>query len=106
MLNKKQIRYVVAITSWSLLGFYRGVKDIDYWYRHIERKKNNDKPYLYSKAIINSVSKNLGGGVYGVIIYINPVLFFVTIPKELYRLEVCVRGLEDEKKTDYYNRIF
>ena len=44
-------------------------------------------------------------GVYGLIMYMNPPFFPFTIYKELYRLEVNIRNLEDEKKTEYYHKI-
>jgi len=69
-----------AIACWSGLGFYRGIKHYDYNFEN--SKKSNDNPYLYSMK--------LRDGFLG--------LFFITIPKEIYRLEVNIRKLKDEKK--------
>lgn len=90
MLNKLKISHCILL-SWTTLGFYRGVKDYDY-----EQSKKQKGSYLYSDKI-------LYGGMYGIIIYMNPLLVFITFPKEIYRFEVCVRGLENEKKTERYN---
>ena len=91
-----KIEYSIAITgyaSWCGLGFYRGMKSYKYKLDNNEYKKN--KNYLYSDSIIY--------GFYGVILYMNPPMFPFTIYKELYRLEVNLRNLEDEKKTEYYH---
>ena len=108
MLNKVKIGYTM-ILSWGTLGFYRGVKDYDYYhnYQHKLKESNEQKePYLYSNIIINNADKILCGGIYGLIMYINPVLIFLTLPKEIYRFEVCVRNLENEKKSERYNKLF
>jgi hypothetical protein len=93
-----KIKYSIAITgyaSWCGLGFYRGVKS--YKYKHDNDKYKISQNYLYSDSMIY--------GVYGLIMYMNPPFFPFTIYKELYRLEVNIRNLEDEKKTEYYHKI-
>jgi hypothetical protein len=45
-------------------------------------------------------------GFLGSLLYVNPFTLPWMIPKELYRLEVDLRKLEDEKKTSYYNEIY
>ena len=90
------MKYSIAITgcfSWRGLGFYRGRSQ--YKYRH--DKYNINKNYFYSDAMIY--------GFYGTILYISPPFLPFIIYKELYRLEVNMRNLEDEKKTEYYNNI-
>jgi hypothetical protein len=85
--------------SWVLLGFKRGMDDYD----HDFEKKNSNKSdnekntYMYSYR--------LGNGLYGSFLYINPFLFMMTFSKELYRLEVNLRNIEHEKKSDYYKRL-
>jgi hypothetical protein len=44
-------------------------------------------------------------GFMGTLFYINPFLVPIKLYKELYRLEVNIRGLESEKKSDYYNEL-
>ena len=85
------------------MGFYRGIKHYDYNFE--SRKKPNNNPYLYSRELKHCTMK-LTDGFLGLFFYINPFMCFITIPKEIYRLEVNIRKLEDEKKTDYYNNLF
>ena len=88
-----KIKYSIAIigtTSWSGLGFVRGVN----YYTYFHNKYENKKPYLYSELIKNGLS--------GIFVYINPILLPFTIQKELYRLEIDIRNLKECKDTDYY----
>jgi len=89
----KEILALVTGTSWTLLGFKRGLQSYDYTY-----KSSRKESYLY-------ISKGQQG-LLGMFLYINPLLFPFHMYKELYRLEVNLRGLEEEKKTDYYNQLF
>jgi len=41
----------------------------------------------------------------GVIVYMNPFLGFLALGKELYRLEINIRNLEDSKNNDTYRRL-
>ena len=100
LLNKANVA-LGMIVGWSTLGFYRGVKEYDYFDLMSNRVR---KAYLYSD-ILNNGFKRIGGGLYGVFIYINPFLLCVTIPREIYRLEVNLRGLDFEKETDTYKRM-
>jgi len=93
-----KFKYTMAITGfscWSGLGFYRGINH--YKYKHDNDKYKISKNYLYSDSIIY--------GFYGLIMYINPPLLPFAIYKELYRFEVNMRNLEDEKKTEYFNTV-
>ena len=92
----KDITLLVTGTSWCLLGFNRGLNSYDYNYDKFKSIKKES--YLY-------ISKGQHGFI-GVFIYINPFLLPINIYKEIYRLEVNIRGLEEEKKTDYYNNLF
>ena len=82
----------IFISSWSLLGFNRGMNSYDY-----SHKKDPKKQSLY-------LEKGLWG-LCSSIAYVNPVTFFLVLYKEVYRLEVQLRGLENEKNTDYYNQV-
>ena len=75
---------------WSSLGFNRGMNDYEY-----RIQKQNEKLY----------SMKIWYGVFGVMTYLNPILLIFTIPKEIYRLEVNVRNMDDEKKTNFYNSL-
>ena len=95
-----KIKYSIAITgyaSWCGLGFYRGTKSYKYKHDNDKYKYKINKNYLYSDSMIY--------GFYGVIMYMNPPFLPFTIYKELYRLEVNIRNLEDEKKTEYYHNM-
>jgi hypothetical protein len=76
--------------GWSVLGFNRGINDYEY-----RIQKQNTKLY----------SMKIWYGVFGVITYLNPVLLIFTIPKEIYRIEVNLRNMDDEKKTNFYNSL-
>jgi hypothetical protein len=100
MIIKKYQYYtaIIAYTGWCGLGFIRGTNS----YKYSHSKNSNNKyekkePYLYSDSIIH--------GLFGIIIYGNPALLPFMIHKEIYRLEINVRNLEDEKKNRYYNEI-
>lgn len=82
---------------WCSLGFARGMQEHDYTYAKRNRYTENKGTYLYSSRI--------GNGIVGLFLYAFPILPFIIIPKEIYRLEVVLRGLEEEKKSDYYNRL-
>ena len=47
----------------------------------------------------------MGIGLFGSLLYVNPLLFPLIIKKELYRLEVNIRGLDEEKDKKHYNDI-
>ena len=94
------------IPTWGALGFYRGGKLYNYEYkkqysRYEELKDTKNcsisKPkYFYTGCIASSFI--------GCFLYINPLTVFLIIPKEIYRIEVNIRGLHDEKEKDsYYN---
>ena len=99
MYNKKYIAIAASWTSWSLLGFYRGLNNYDY----TNNEKNNS--IILKKQIPYFYSTKLLYGLGGFCIYINPFLTLITVSKEIYRLEVNIRGMEDEKNTEYYNSI-
>jgi hypothetical protein len=93
-MHKKDLVLFLSGTSWGLLGFKRGLHSYDYKYT----KSIHKEPYLY-------ISKGQQG-FWGLFLYINPLLLPINMYKEMYRFEVNLRGLEEEKKTDYYNTIF
>jgi hypothetical protein len=80
--------------GWSLLGFYRGQNSYNYRY---SKDYYRYESYLYSQRITH--------GFFGMIMYACPFFIFMTISKELFRLEVNIRNLENEKNEDYYNKL-
>jgi hypothetical protein len=95
MNNSKSIK--ISICIWALLGFKRGLNSYDYNYPHNKVKYGKEKQHLY----LNKVIWGLGA----ILAYINPGSLPFMLYKEVYRLEVNLRRLEDEKKTDYYNEV-
>jgi hypothetical protein len=93
---RKYSRFITGLSIWGTLGFYRGLNEYDH--RH---KKNKNNPYqkqtqyLYSEKIAN--------GFLGFLFYVNPFLILFTLKKEIYRLEVNIRGLD--KTCDDYNEM-
>jgi len=51
-------------------------------------------------------SSLVGHGFIGVIFYVHPILLPFNLYKEIYRLEINMRNLEDEKKSRFYNELF
>jgi hypothetical protein len=90
MLYRRKILKTVG-ACWLLLGYKRGINQYNYY-------KNQTETYLYSYAFAY--------GLYGVIGYINPLLIPILLSKEVYRIEVDLRNLEDEKKTKFYNSVY
>ncbi len=99
MNNTKRTIGLITILGWPILGFKRGMNSYDYnysnnrLYRHSEKMKY---PLYLDKLV---------WGIGGMLWYSNPVGGFFGLYKEVYRLEVNLRGIEDEKKTAYYNEV-
>jgi hypothetical protein len=99
MNNTKRIIGLIPILGWPALGFKRGINSYDYnysnnrLYRHSEKMKY---PLYLDKLI---------WGIGGMLWYLNPVGVFFGLYKEVYRLEVNLRNIEDEKLTAYYNEV-
>jgi len=109
--SSKKMLYGITCGS-SVLGFYRGVGHYKYNYNdkmNNYQKKIQEKQY-YSEHLIEKPNffyyHCFLSGIFGMIIYINPITFLLMIPKELYRLEVNLRNMKDQKKSSYYNDIF
>lgn len=76
----------IALTTWTSLGFYRGVQE--YHYLH----KNNSTEYMYVDCF--------SYGCFGGLTYYVPVLWTFLAYKEWTRVVICIRGLE--KTREYY----
>jgi hypothetical protein len=94
-ITKSNIK-IAIMGGWAMLGFKRGVDSYFYCYRKINLSP--DSIPLYSYGIF--------WGIKSTIVYICPPLIFFSMHRELYRLEVNIRGLEHEKNTKYYNSAF
>ena len=97
--NIKNTAMFITMCSWPALGFKRGVDSYHYHY-------SNNRLYRHSEKMKHPLYLDkLVWGIGGMLWYSNPVGGFFGLYKEIYRLEVNLRGLEDEKKTDYYNEV-
>ena len=95
----------IITPPWIALGFYRGVKLYNYKYNYelIEYEKKEDKKY--AKKPTYFYAECFGTSLYGGLLYINPFLLPITFSKEIYRLEVNLRNLDNEKEKDEYYRV-
>ena len=85
-------KLLILGTGWSFLGFTRGMNYYDYNY-----KKDNYGTYLYTSRYTY--------GIMGLYFYLMPPFSLFVLNKEIYRLEVNIRGLEEEKNSDTYNNL-
>lgn len=93
--NKMNIQKPLSLlgyVGWCGLGFIRGIQS--YKYNHHKYNKK-EEPCLYTNSIFN--------GVYGIMLYGNPIFLPLFIYKEIYRLEINARNLEAEKNSHFYN---
>ena len=106
---KKTLAFIIPYTSVGVVGFFRGINEYKYNYKNAFDSYENDckkypvdkfeKPHFF---YIHSFCT----GIYGLFMYVNPFFLPIFIYKELYRLEVNVRGLDEEKKERKYNEVF
>ncbi len=82
---------------WPLLGFKRGMDSYNHHHSKNDLYIKQQGPPLF----INKI----GWGIFSACAYINPVIIPFVLYKEVYRLEINIRGLEEEKKKDYYNEV-
>ncbi len=94
--NIKNGALCITLLGWPALGFKRGMNSYDYNYSNNKIYKSSTRPLYLHKVV---------WGFSGTAIYLTPGFCFMAAYKEIYRLEVNLRGLEDEKKTDYYNEV-
>jgi hypothetical protein len=90
-MNIKKSLSILGYSSWCGLGFIRGIN----YYKYKNNKYEKEEDYLYSSSVCY--------GFYGISLYANPFFLPLSVYKEIYRLEVNLRNLENEKKTRYYN---
>ena len=93
----------IGMGAWSVLGFKRGMNSYEY---------NCSKDEKYTKKSSETSParplyiEGVGWGFIGFVFYLTPPLCLIAAYKEIYRLEVNLRGIEDEKKSRFYNEIF
>ena len=86
---------IVGYSGWCGLGFWRGMNS--YKYDYFKYKSDNEKNLIYTNQLLT--------GVLGTIFYAVPFLLPFFLHKEIYRLEVNLRNLENEKKSRFYNEL-
>ncbi len=97
----------VPLAAWSLLGFYRGTQYYKYQYNnrlkiYEGKMKSDPKFFSYLEKPEKYYSMQFGVGIWGACLYIMPIIGFVPVLKEMYRLEINLRGLKDKQETDSY----
>ena len=107
------------------IGFYRGIKSYDY--EHNIQMESYKKDTIYYNKEKERYSKNkyldityeprqpvkpsyfyfsmIGYGLFGILVYVNPIMLPIVFVKEMYRLEINLRSIDNEKKTNFYNRV-
>ena len=91
----------IGIYGWPVLGFKRGMNSYDYNFSKDKLSRQKYSEPHESPLYLDKV----GWGFLGVSFYILPVFCFIAVYKEIYRLEVNIRHLEDEKKSRFYNEL-
>lgn len=90
------------IPTWGALGFYRGCKLYNWDYKEdciLYNKEENKKYYKKPQYFFSSCAAY---GLTGIIFYANPFFLVITFSKEIYRAEVNIRGLNEEKEKRHY----
>jgi len=109
-LTNKQKVFLGLYCAWTTLGFRRGY--LLYKYKHEQKMKtyledkNANKSYATKPEPFYYTSAALESFFGGVIVYLNPFFLPFTIFKELKRLEINLRNLEEEKKKSSYYEVF
>ena len=120
-------KIIVSIAiPYGILGFYRGTQNYSYNYRKdlkeynknleeynikVEEYKKSNRNYDYTfrfKKPYYFYSESFLYGFFGTAMYINPFTFPIVTLKEIYRLEINMRGELDELKNgdNYYKVVF
>jgi hypothetical protein len=103
--------FIGCTSAWSTLGFYRGVKEYNYENKidmdsyNIDKEKYGDTKYILIKPTYFYIT-SISYGFYGSIAYIFPLTAPICFMKEVYRIEINLRNISDEKKTKYYNTVY
>jgi len=117
-------RKLLGITScWGILGFYRGVQEYNFHYSNdinsynqkmvchkeqIEKDKKYNSNYVHIPPVKPTYFylSSITNGFFGIALYILPFTIPICVMKEIYRIEINLRNLDEEKKTIFYNTLF
>lgn len=88
---------IIKNIIWPLYSLYGGFRFVneDLFLR---KKESNKRPVLYTDLFSSFI---VGTMCYGL-----PGLNLWSLPNEMYRLEVNLRNMKEEKNTNRYNRTF
>ncbi len=118
LFKKNTVIALGAVAAWSGLGFYRGTQLYDHIYKYECNKYKNrsvtiDDDFILYKQFLVYINSNtrpkyfysicFGYGCGCALLYLHPFTAPFIVGKEIYRLEVNIRGLE---KCDIYYKIF
>lgn len=93
MLTGIEIKPSKYLLAWSLLGFYRGFKQYSFLHN---RTKSSLNPFYFIDAFLN--------GCLFSFVYFMPLSLPFTLTKEIRRLEINIRNMENQfEKDNYYN---
>lgn len=114
---------LLGITScWGILGFYRGTQEYNFHYSNdinsynqkmicykeqIEKEKKYNSNYVPTLPVKPTYFylSSITNGFLGSALYIFPFITPICVIKEIYRIEINLRNLDEEKKTTFYNTI-
>jgi len=99
----------LPLVLWGGLGYYRGVNSYNHNYsKNLTSwiNKNSTRYNLIEKRPEQFYIGKMGLGIAGTCLYVIPFTGIFMAAKELWRLEVNLRGLKEEKDTDSYQFLF
>lgn len=95
--NLGKLSLVAGFGSLGIIGFKRGVHSYKYELEEWNKRFDKKKEFFYSESIKE--------GFLGSCVYMAPILWLPVLSNEIYRLEVNFRNLEEEKKSDRFNKL-
>lgn len=105
MLSNKQKVFLGVYGAWTCLGFRRGYLQYKYTHEQSMKKYEENRPYAIKPEQFYYTNALLASFFGGAIVYINPFFIPWTVIREIKRLEINLRGLEEEKSSPDYYRV-
>ena len=114
----KKIKYGLYF-CWGTLGYYRGIQHYNFNY-NLKLEKYNDDLEKYNKELKENLYvipsslpekpnkfylTTIISGLYGSLFYITPIPGIFYFFKEIYRTEIYLRNMDDEKEKEYFNTL-
>ena len=121
----KKIKYGLYF-CWGILGYYRGIQHYNFNYNlklekyNEKMNKYNDDLEKYNKALEKNLYVTPSSlpekpnkfyitsiiyGLYGSLFYIALIPGIFYFFKEIYRTEIYLRNMDDEKEKEYFNTL-